>query len=175
MDTLAQHALVPVSYAKVPHCFGHGVDMRSCIIIVAIALGVLTSSACLAQSGYFNHVIFDNAQRSGYYWDSSADATEPSKIEEKEFRLPVETTHFLSPPNALRLNWVSNDGGGWEAKIHVFGFPNRDPELSGNTLYFWCLRRRALRPMTYPILFWPTRAMAYRSPPLREDSRHRNP
>lgn len=82
-------------------------------------LGVFASAATFAQSGYFNHVIFDNNQRPGYYWDSSASATAPSTLENKDYRLPVETNHFLSPPNALRLNWVSKKGGGWDAKIHV--------------------------------------------------------
>ena len=103
--------------------------MRTLKVAATIALGILTSSTCLAQSGYFNHVIFDNSQRSGYYWDSNASATAPSNLEERDFRIPVETTHYLSPPNALRLNWVSNDGSGWEAKVHVLSFPNRDPEL----------------------------------------------
>ena len=44
---------------------------------------------------------------------------------------------FRTPPNALRIEWQSAPGGTWDAQIHLVNFPNRYPELSGGTLYFW--------------------------------------
>ena len=61
-----------------------------------------------------------------------------SFLELKDRRLPVETKTLLTPPNALRLQWQSQPGGGWEAEVRVEGYRNRLPELEGHNLYFWC-------------------------------------
>src|SRR5689334_20434049 len=90
-----------------------------------------------AQTAYYRHAVFDNSQQPDYYWNSSAVATAPSTLEQQNWRLPVETKNFLSPPNALRLHWRSEPGGGWDAEIHLVNFRNRFPELSGQTLYLW--------------------------------------
>lgn len=61
-----------------------------------------------------------------------------SFLELTHSRLPVETKTFLTPPNALRLQWQSQPGGGREGEVRVVGFRNRFPELKGHNLYFWC-------------------------------------
>jgi hypothetical protein len=53
-------------------------------------------------------------------------------------RLPVDQEHFHTPPNALRLHWVSKDGGGWQAHIRVNLWRNRVLHFTGDTLSFWC-------------------------------------
>jgi hypothetical protein len=67
-----------------------------------------------------------------------------SFLELNNSRLPVETNFVLTPPNALRLQWQSQSGGGWEAEVHVMGYRNRFPEFEGNDLYFWCYSREAI-------------------------------
>ncbi len=100
-------------------------------------LGLLLSPVLPAQTAYYRHAVFDNSQQRNYYWNSTAVATAPSTLEQQNWRLPVETKTFLSPPNALRLHWRSAPGGGWDAEIHLVNFRNRFPELSGQNLYFW--------------------------------------
>jgi len=100
-------------------------------------LALLLPSILPAQTAYYRHAVFDNSQQPDYYWNSSAVATAPSTLEQQNWRLPVETKNFLSPPNALRLHWRSEPGGGWDAEIHLVNFRNRLPELSGQTLYLW--------------------------------------
>ena len=104
---------------------------------LALLAAFAVAPALQAQSAYYRHAFFDNSQESDFYWNSAAQAAAPSTLEEQHRRLPVETKYFLSPPNAIRLQWNSQPGGGWDAEIHLVNFPNRFPELSGGTLYFW--------------------------------------
>jgi hypothetical protein len=107
-------------------------------ITVAVGAAFLVPSLVYGETDYYRHVIFDNSLTSDAYFYSSAHASAPSSLAQKNSRLPVETKIFLTPPNALRLEWQSNAGGGWEAEVHVVNFRNRFPGFQGSTLYFWC-------------------------------------
>ncbi|HET7250108.1 MAG TPA: hypothetical protein VFI79_09700, partial [Gemmatimonadales bacterium] len=83
-----------------------------------LVLSLVSPYGLRAQTAYYRHAVFDNSLQPDYYWSSTAQATAPSTLEGKNWRLPVDTSHFLSPPNALRLHWQSQPGGGWDAEIH---------------------------------------------------------
>jgi exo beta-1,2-glucooligosaccharide sophorohydrolase (non-reducing end) len=100
------------------------------------ALALLLATAAQGQTEYYRHSLFDNSIQRDFYYYSFAQATAPSTLEGKSSRLPVDSLHFLSPPNALRIHWQSMPGGGWDAEVHLDNFRNRPPELSGRTLYF---------------------------------------
>lgn len=104
-----------------------------CLLIAVLCV----ARSAAAQSDYYRHVVFDNSQQLKQYWQSAATNTEPSTLESVAYRLPVESTVFRTPPNALRIEWQSAPGGTWDAQIHLVNFPNRYPELSGGSLYFW--------------------------------------
>jgi hypothetical protein len=82
-------------------------------------------------------VIFDNSLTPDAYFYSRGQASGRSFLEVQRGRLPVETGIFLTPPNAIRLQWQSAPQGGWVAKITNVEMRNRLPELSGHNLYFW--------------------------------------
>src|SRR6266850_3998795 len=110
--------------------------------IRALGLCLLVAGLCVdrpaaAESDYYRHVIFDNSALLNQYWQSSATQTAPSQLKSAHYRLPVESTVFRTPPNALRIEWQSAPGGTWDAQIQLVNFPNRYPELSGGTLYIW--------------------------------------
>ncbi|MFY9645774.1 MAG: glucoamylase family protein [Terriglobales bacterium] len=92
-----------------------------------------------ATSDYYSHIIFDNSITSDDYFFSSAESSGRSYLEQKDDRLPVETKDFLTPPNAIRLQWQSAPNGGWVAQIRTADLRNRFPRLSGSNLYFWIL------------------------------------
>ena len=71
------------------------------------------------------------------YFYSSASASAPSAIEEKNGKLPVETRISITPPNALRITWQSRARGAWKAELKLVDFGNRVPGLCGNTLSLW--------------------------------------
>jgi hypothetical protein len=102
-----------------------------------LAVGALLSSAAWGHSDYYDHVFFDNSQQTDFYWNSTASASAPSTLEGQRGRLPVDSRHFHSPPNALRLSWISEKDGGWDAEVHLLDFPNRWPTLTGANLDFW--------------------------------------
>ena len=77
-----------------------------------LALTVLPAVTAQAQTEYYPHSIFDNSLQRDFYYYSFAQATAPSTLEGKNWRLPVDSAHFLSPPNALRIHWQSMPGGG---------------------------------------------------------------
>ena len=106
---------------------------------LGLLLGVVwCSAAARANTEYYRHVIFDNSLTPDSYFYSNGLANGASFLELKGRRLPVETQTFLTPPNALRLQWQSQTDGGWEAEVRLQGYRNRYPELEGGNLYFWC-------------------------------------
>lgn len=86
---------------------------------------------------YYRHVIFDNSLTTDAYFNSRGTVNGSSYLEVINGRLPVETSTFVTPPNALRLRWESKSDGGWEAEVRVDAFRNRYPELIGRNLYLW--------------------------------------
>jgi len=106
---------------------------------LASLLAALLAAPAAAAADYYRHVIFDNSLTPDAYFNSHGTANGPSSLEVAgNARLPVETTTFMTPPNALRLRWESKPGGGWEAQVRVDRFRNRVPELRGHNLYLWC-------------------------------------
>jgi exo beta-1,2-glucooligosaccharide sophorohydrolase (non-reducing end) len=110
------------------------------------------SVSAWANTEYYRHTVFDNSLTPDYYFYSAGHANGPSFLEQTEGRLPVETKTFLTPPNALRLQWESQPGGGWEAEIRVINFRNRFPEFSGHNLFLWCFAPDAIPADDLPML-----------------------
>ena len=112
--------------------------LRSCsILLQLLSAGALLSSAAWGHSDYFDHVFFDNSQQTDFYWNSISAASAPSSLEGQHGHLPVVSSHFHSPPNALRVSWVSQTNGSWDAEVHLLDFPNRLPALQGANLDMW--------------------------------------
>jgi len=110
------------------------------------------SGAAQANTDYYRHVVFDNSLTSETYFYSEGTSNGPSFLEQINSRLPVDTKTFLTPPNALRLQWESQPGGGWEAEVRAVNFRNRVPEFSGHNLYFWCFSAQPIAAADLPLL-----------------------
>jgi hypothetical protein len=107
--------------------------------LVSLLAALVVSPPSAGASDYYRHVIFDNSLTPDGYFNSRGASNSPSFLEvAKNSRLPVDATTFKTPPNALRLQWESRPDGGWEAQVRVDRFRNRNPELLGHNLYFWC-------------------------------------
>lgn len=128
---------------------GAGYCVRAIVCMVGVAsLAVPT----WASTEYYRHVVFDNSLTPDAYFYSQGMANGASFLELKDRRLPVETKTFLTPPNALRLQWQSEADGGWEAEIHLDAHRNRFPEFEGHNLYFWCYAPQAIAANDLPML-----------------------
>ncbi len=123
---------------------------RATFLLRLIASVFLLTPFLSANSAYYRHVIFDNSAQQSHYFYSTAQASAPSTLEQEDGRLPVESKIFLTPPNAIRLEWQSRAGGGWDAEIHIVNFRNRYPEVNGRNLYFWCFAPQAIAATNLP-------------------------
>ena len=105
-----------------------------------------------AQSQYYRHVLFDNSLTPDTYFYSHGMSNGDSFLEQQNGRLPVETATFLTPPNALRIQWQSAPNGGWNAEIGLADLRNRRPGLDGRYLYFWLYAPQAIAAADLPKL-----------------------
>jgi len=122
--------------------------LRTALFLFAFHLPWLAS----ANDDYYRHTYFDNSLTRDSYFYSSASATAPSDLTNLNGKLPVEKKIFYTPPNALRLAWQSQKGGGWEAGIHIVNSRNRYPGFDGDTLSFWCYAPEKIAAADLPLL-----------------------
>jgi exo beta-1,2-glucooligosaccharide sophorohydrolase (non-reducing end) len=124
--------------------------MKARALLLTLALFLPTT--LLAQSSYYEHIVFDNSLADGSFYYSRAAATIPSKLEATKDKVPIDTAHFVSPPNALRLKWTSETGGDWNVEIQArvrYGMP----EMSGNSLWFWAYSETELTASESPLIY----------------------
>jgi exo beta-1,2-glucooligosaccharide sophorohydrolase (non-reducing end) len=109
-------------------------------------------TALAQQSSYYDRVLFDNSLTPDRYFYAQAEVQAPSTVEAIAGRLPVDHEHFHTPPNALRMHWLSRAGGGWQAHIRVNEWRNRVLHFTGDTLTFWCYEPELLSAPNLPKL-----------------------
>lgn len=109
-------------------------------------------AAALAATDYDRHVVFDNSIPDNSYYHSRGSVVVPSEFELVDGKLPVETAHLISPPNALRLKWRSATGGDWRVTINFMKhWGSRAP--IGNTLSFWMYSETPLTLDESPLIY----------------------
>lgn len=91
-----------------------------------------------AQTTYDRHVIFDNSLSEGGHESSNGFFVAPSRVESVGGKFPVDTDHFVSPPNGLRLKWRSAPGGDWHMTVQITRRYARPYQFEGDSLTFWC-------------------------------------
>jgi exo beta-1,2-glucooligosaccharide sophorohydrolase (non-reducing end) len=123
--------------------------MKSCSLF-SIAVALLFPVFVHGNTDYYHHIYFDNSLTSDSYFYSAGQAHAPSTLQLHNSKIPVETKTFLTPPNALRIEWESKPGGSWEAEVRIVNFRNRLPELSGHNLYLWCFAPQAISAADLP-------------------------
>lgn len=129
----------------------------ACLALLGIAV-LFAHPYAHAQGDYYRHVIFDNSLTHDTYYHSQAQSNGHSFIEQQKNRLPVDSEHFRTPPNALRLTWQSATDGGWNAQISMLNFRNRRPGLDGHNLFFWLYASQAIAAADLPKLVLSTSA-----------------
>jgi hypothetical protein len=112
---------------------------------------LLLPTATLAQETH-DRPAFDNSlsYRSFYYSDGLF--ISPSKLELIDSKVPIDETHYVSPPNSLRLTWQSQTGGEWLIGLKVkarYG----TADFSGSSLLFWCYSETDLPADESPLIY----------------------
>jgi exo beta-1,2-glucooligosaccharide sophorohydrolase (non-reducing end) len=118
---------------------------------IAFAASVLCLSfTARADQNYSQQVFFENSLSPGSYFYSSGTISAPSTLKLIDGKLPVETSNFISGPNALELQWQSAPGGGWDAEIHVYAWRNRNVDFTGDSLFLWLYVKDGMRSADLP-------------------------
>ena len=125
---------------------------RAAVWFSLLTVAILLPTSLRAADDYYRHVIFDNSLNKDTYYYSHGQANGQSFVEQQNGRLPVETTIFRTPPNAIRIQWQSAPNSGWNAEISMLDFRNRRPGLDGHNLYFWIYAPQAISAADMPKL-----------------------
>jgi hypothetical protein len=120
------------------------------VLFFIYSVNCLCDALPVGDTNYYRHIVFDNSLTPDYYFYSWGQASGGSHLQQKDGRLPVETKTFLTPPNALRLEWQSQTNGGWEAEVRLANFRYRYPEMRGGNLYFWCYSEEPIAAVDLP-------------------------
>jgi hypothetical protein len=113
-------------------------------LALATMLLSLGRPAVRAESTYSHHVVFDNSLADGSLYRSEGEVIAPSKLELADGKFPVESVHFRSPPNALRLKWRSAPGGDWRMALKASEHHSPNWDYWGDTLSLWCFSEEGL-------------------------------
>lgn len=111
--------------------------------LLRLALLFAVPAVAAAQMDYDRHVVFDNSLPDGSFYYSTTERVAPSEFDTKDGKLPVDAVHYFTPPNALRLKWLSAEGGDWGVTLNVRARYGR-VEFSGKALSFWCYAEEPL-------------------------------
>jgi hypothetical protein len=104
---------------------------------VAILLFISTALHGKDDPDYSQVVFFENSITPDSYFYSVGKISAPSMLKLINAKLPVETTQYVSGPNALELTWRSVTNGGWAAELNLYRWRNRDVNWDGEDLHLW--------------------------------------
>lgn len=122
------------------------------LTVFALVGGCLGVDCACADTSYYQRSFFDNSLTPDAYYYSSGRVSAPSTLALINGKLPVDGKIFLTPPNALRLEWKSQENGGWEAQVDVMRFRNREFRFQGDTLFLWCFSSEGIRAAALPVI-----------------------
>jgi hypothetical protein len=111
------------------------------------------ASPASSEVVYDNHVIFDFSPSDSGYDASDSYLVPPSTLETSDGKFPVDSRHFVSPPNALRLRWRSATGGDWQMILKVRRRNTRPRSFQGSALVFWCFSESELPAAASPLIY----------------------
>ena len=146
-------------------CTGSGVRTASWSSRPTTAIGHLTSRfaghgtafllfvvPAAAQTAHDRHVFFERSLTDTAYYFSDARAIIPSTLAAVRGKLPVQTAHVFTAPNALRLTWTSRPGGTWHAGVRRETWRNQPTEFTGDSLVFRGYAEAALPAAALPLI-----------------------
>jgi exo beta-1,2-glucooligosaccharide sophorohydrolase (non-reducing end) len=110
------------------------------LLLLSVLLAALPARAADPVERFpasLSHVVFDNSLADGSYYYSGGYVVAPSSLEVPHGNFPLETAHFISPPNALRLHWTSVTGGDWQMALKAPTRYGRHFLFAGDTVSFW--------------------------------------
>lgn len=117
---------------------------------LAALLLCFAAGSAVADQNYSQQVFFENSTSPDFYYYSEGRVSAPSTLMLVEKKLPVETSTFISGPNALELQWQSMPSGGWDAEIDLDNWRNRNVYFTGDSLFLWLYAKDGIRASDLP-------------------------
>jgi hypothetical protein len=111
------------------------------------------ASPALTGVVYDDHVFFDNSPSDVGHDASLSYLVPPSFVETIDGKFPVDSRHFVSPPNGLRLKWRSATGGDWKMTLKLRRRRARPHDFQGDSLTFWCFSESAITAADSPLIY----------------------
>ena len=105
-----------------------------------------------ADQNYSQQVFFENSLSPRDYFYSHGRVSAPSTLQLTDGKLPIETTTFVSAPNALDLQWTSMPKGGWSVEVRLYEWRNRTVNFPGSDLWIWVCAPQGMKAQTLPKL-----------------------
>lgn len=120
--------------------------------LLALAAEAALPLPAHADQNYSQQIFFENSLSPGNYFYSSGRVSPPSALTLIHGKLPIETTDFISGPNALELQWTSAPNGGWSAEVRLYEWRDRTLVFPGANLWMWLRSPQPLRHQDLPKL-----------------------
>lgn len=117
------------------------------LLLTLLAAG---AGSAFADQNYSQQVFFENSLSPGNYYYSSGTVSGPSSLDLIDGKLPIETTEFISGPNALSLHWKSMPDGGWDVELSLYAWRNRYIDFPGDSLFLWIYSKDGIRAADLP-------------------------
>ncbi|HLJ79646.1 MAG TPA: hypothetical protein VKT75_19675, partial [Acidobacteriaceae bacterium] len=127
-------------------------EHRSPVMLLAVAALLAAGGSARADQNYSQQVFFENSFSPASYFYSIGKASQPSTLQLIGGKVPVETSSFVSGPNALELAWKSAPEGGWSAELRLEQWRNRTIEFPGANLWLWLRAPDGIRAQDLPKL-----------------------
>ena len=118
--------------------------------IIFVFITILINLPLNAQ----DFVFFSNSPSITYYDWSWGFVNAPSVLERIGEKFPVDTIHFYSPANSLRLKWTSKPGGDWGFAIAEIGTPWPVHNITTkDSLAFWAYSDEFIDSLNLPLIY----------------------
>ncbi len=125
------------------------ITTRGKLVVICTLLLLCCAVPALADR-YSQQVFFENSLSPVSYFYSSGTVSYPSRLKLVDGKLPVESLEFVSAPNALELEWQSQNHGAWDAEIRLYNWRNRVIDFRGDSLYLWLYAKEGLAARALP-------------------------
>src|ERR1700753_2299763 len=96
------------------------IAMRPRQSLVLLFLLLTAFSRGRADQNYSQHVFFVNSLSPGSDFYTEGKVSAPISLTLVDGKLPIESTEFVSGPNAIQLQWRSMAAGGWVGELHLY-------------------------------------------------------
>ncbi|HEY6447037.1 MAG TPA: glucoamylase family protein [Acidobacteriaceae bacterium] len=132
--------------------------------LLGLGFACLAAVGARADQNYSQQVFFDNSLSPTNYFYSSGHTSRLSTLRLVDGKLPIESSTFISGPNALELQWTSAPQGGWVAEVKLYEWRNRQIEFPGANLWIWLYAPEGIRARDLPHVGMRDRARNFSEP-----------